>query len=87
MRVGDTCKNGHIIKTEGELVYRKDGTVICRRCAQWHNRASKGRKRAKEKRPPRMCRAVTANGRSCKSPATMGGFCPSHKLRGVVIYE
>ena len=45
LAVGSTCKNGHEIKTEGDLM--RDGTVrSCRTCKRNSNAASRARKKA-----------------------------------------
>ena len=50
--VGDTCRNGHLIATEGDLVDDYRGGVTCRECRR-ETQAASDRKRAGK--PPRDC--------------------------------
>lgn len=50
--VGDTCRNGHLIATEGDLVDDYRGGVTCRECRR-ETQAAYNRKRAGK--PPRDC--------------------------------
>lgn len=50
--VGDTCRNGHLIATEGDLVDDYRGGVNCRECRR-ETQAASDRKR--QGKPPRAC--------------------------------
>ena len=52
LSVGDTCRNGHLIATEGDLASNEQGWVTCRECRR-ETQAAYDRKRAGK--PPRDC--------------------------------
>lgn len=51
-RVGDTCRNGHLIATKDDLIDTCRGGVTCRECRR-ETQAAYDRKRAGK--PPRDC--------------------------------
>lgn len=81
MKIGDICKKGHEIKSEGDLYFTTARpTGICKKCFRicQERNGWKQRQKRRNKYQYKICAGSRLDGTKCTQYASSTGFCRDH---------